>query len=102
MAFDLGLQTRARGMTPTIALLTDGRGNIALDGSANRVEAEVDALRLSRLICAAAIPALVLDIASRPQAALQRLAASLGAAYVPLPRADAHRLSGVLQSALGA
>ena len=102
MAFDLGLQTRARGMTPTIALLTDGRGNIALDGSANRVEAEADALRLSRLICAAAIPALVLDIASRPQAALQRLAASLGAAYVPLPRADAHRLSGVLQSALGA
>ncbi|OYU37765.1 MAG: magnesium chelatase ATPase subunit D [Pseudorhodobacter sp. PARRP1] len=102
MAFDLGLQTRARGMTPTIALLTDGRGNIALDGSANRVEAEADAQRLSRLICAAAIPALVLDIASRPQAALQRMAASLGAAYVPLPRADAHRLSGVLQAALGA
>lgn len=102
MAFDLGLQTRARGMTPTIALLTDGRGNIALDGSANRIEAEADAQRLSRLICAAAIPALVLDIASRPQAALQRMAASLGAAYVPLPRADAHRLSGVLQSALGA
>ena len=102
MAFDLGLQTRARGMTPTIALLTDGRGNIALDGRADRAEAEADALRLSRLICAAAIPALVLDIANRPQAALQRMAASLGAAYVPLPRADAHRLSGVLQSALGA
>lgn len=101
MAFDLGLQTRARGMTPTIALLTDGRGNIALDGSANRVEAEADALRLSRLICAAAIPALVLDIANRPQAALQRMAASLGAAYVPLPRADAHRMSGVLQAAMG-
>ncbi|GLS88823.1 magnesium-chelatase 60 kDa subunit [Cypionkella aquatica] len=102
MAFDLSLQTRARGMTPTIALLTDGRGNIALDGSANRIEAEADAQRLSRLICAAAIPALVLDIASRPQAALQRMAASLGAAYVPLPRADAQRLSGVLQAALGA
>ena len=102
MAFDLGLQTRARGMTPTIALLTDGRGNIALDGSANRIEAEADAQRMSRLICAAAIPALVLDIANRPQAALQRMAASLGAAYVPLPRADARRLSGVLQSALGA
>ncbi|MFC3181440.1 magnesium chelatase subunit D [Cypionkella sinensis] len=102
MAFDLGLQTRARGMTPTIALLTDGRGNIALDGSANRVEAEADAQRMARLICAAAIPALVLDIASRPQAALQRMAGSLGAAYVPLPRADAQRLSGVLQAALGA
>jgi len=102
MAFDLALQTRARGMTPTIALLTDGRGNIALDGSANRIDAEADAQRLARLICAAAIPALVLDIASRPQAALQRMAASLGAAYVPLPRADAHRWTAVLQSALGA
>lgn len=102
MAFDLGLQTRARGMTPTIALLTDGRGNVALDGSTNRVEAEADAQRLSQLICAAAISALVLDIANRPQAALQRMAVSLGAAYVPLPRADAHRLSGVLQAALGA
>ena len=102
MAFDLGLQTRARGMTPTIALLTDGRGNIALDGSANRVAAEADAERLARLIRAAAMPTLVLDIATRPQAALQRLAAGLGAAYVPLPRADAHRLSGALQAALGA
>lgn len=102
MAFDLALQTRARGMTPTIALLTDGRGNIALNGSANRIEAEADAQRMSRLICAAGIPALVLDIANRPQAALQRMAAILGAAYVPLPRADAHRLSGVLHAALGA
>jgi magnesium chelatase subunit D len=102
MALDLGLQTRARGMTPTIALLTDGRANIALDGSANRALAEADSLHLARMICGAGIPALVLDIANRPQPALQRLAQSLGAPYVPLPRADAQRLSGVLQSALGA
>ncbi|MGB8814059.1 MAG: magnesium chelatase subunit D [Paracoccaceae bacterium] len=100
MAFDLGLQTRARGMTPTIALLTDGRGNIALDGSTNRDTAEADALQLARAICAAAIPALVLDIANRPQPGLKRMAEILGAPYLPLPRADAHRLSAVLQSAL--
>lgn len=100
MAFDLGLQTRRRGMTPTIALLTDGRGNVALDGSANRAAAEIDALRVARTISAASIPSLVLDIANRPQPALQQLARSLGAGYVPLPRADAQRLTAVLQSAL--
>ncbi len=100
MAYELGVQTRTRGMTPTIALLTDGRGNIALDGSPNRAKAEDDAFRLARTICAAAIPAFVLDIANRPQPGLHRLAAHLGAPYLPLPRADAHRLSAVLQSAL--
>lgn len=101
MAFDLGLQTRARGMTPTIALLTDGRGNIALDGSANRERAEADTMRLARAIAAAGIPALVLDIANRPQPGLRLMAGHLNAPYLPLPRADAHRLSAVLQSALG-
>lgn len=100
MAYDLALQTRARGMTPTIALLTDGRGNIALDGSPNRPQAEADSLTLARAIRTAAIPALVLDIANRPQPNLHRLADGLGAPYIPLPRADAQRLSGVLQSAL--
>ena len=100
MAFDLGLQTRARGMTPTIALLTDGRGNVALDGSANRAKAEAEALQLARAIATAVIPAVVLDIANRPQAALRLLAQAAAARYLPLARADAHRLSGVLQSAL--
>lgn len=102
MAFDLGLQTRSRGMTPTIALLTDGRGNIALDGSPNRDLAEADAQRLARLIAATGIPALVLDIANRPQPALKSLSGSLDATYLPLPRADAHRLSAVLHAAMGA
>ncbi len=101
LAFDVSLKARARGMTPTIALLTDGRGNVALDGSTNRDVAEADSLRLARLISVAAIPALVLDIANRPQPALSRIAKALGAHYLPLPRADAYRLSAVLQSALG-
>jgi len=101
LAFDVSLKALARGMTPTIALLTDGRGNVALDGSTNRDVAEADSLRLARLISVAAIPALVLDIANRPQPALSRIAKALGAHYLPLPRADAYRLSAVLQSALG-
>lgn len=100
IAYDLGKQARARGMTPTIALLTDGRANIALDGTADRAMADADAQRLARAIMAAAIPTIVLDIANRPQPALHRLADSLGGTYLPLPRADASRLSAVLQTAL--
>jgi magnesium chelatase subunit D len=100
MAYELGLQTRARGMTPTIALLTDGRGNIALDGTADRAMSDADTAQLARAILAAAIPALVLDIANRPQPALHKLAGQLGAPYLALPRADSARLSAVLQTAL--
>jgi magnesium chelatase subunit D len=101
MAFELAGQTKARGMTPTVALLTDGRGNIALDGSANREMAEADSLKLARALRATGIPALVIDIATRPQPALNRLAEVLNAPYLPLPRADAQRLSAALQAALG-
>ncbi len=101
MAFELAGQTKARGMTPTVALLTDGRGNIALDGSANRELAEADSLKLARTLRASGIPGLVIDIANRPQAALRRLAEMMDAPYLALPRADAHRLSAALQVALG-
>ncbi len=94
------LQTRARGMTPTIALLTDGRGNIALDGSANRAQAEADSQRLALALRNSGVPTLVIDIATRPQAALRELATRLDAPYLPLPRADAHRLSAVLGAAM--
>lgn len=100
LALLTALQTRARCMTPTIALLTDGRGNIALDGSASRAEAEADSQRLALALRNAQVPTLVIDIATRPQPALRDLAARLDAPYLPLPRADAHRLSAVLGAAL--
>ncbi len=102
MGLDVALQARARGMTPTLALLTDGRGNIALDGSANRILADEDAQRLARVFAATGIPALVIDIATRPQPRLAGLARGMGATYLPLPRADAQRLTKVLQAGMGA
>ena len=100
MAYDLALKTRARGMTPTVALLTDGRGNIALDGSANRAQAEADSQTVARALRAAGLPGLVIDIAMRPQPALRQIATLLDATYLALPRADARRLSAALQQAL--
>ncbi len=99
-AMELAHQARARGMTPTLALLTDGRANIALDGTANRERAADDATRLARALRATGTPAVVIDTATRPQDALRALAAALDAPYIALPRADAHRLSSAVSAAL--
>ncbi len=99
LAFDLAAQARSRGMTPTVALLTDGRGNIALDGTADRAQAEADAQRLARAL--RGTPAVVIDTGNRPTPGLRLLAGLLDAPYLPLPRADAQRLSAVLSAALG-
>lgn len=102
----LGLETairaNAQGMTPTIALLTDGRGNIALDGRADRAAAAEDAAAMARAILAQGIASLVIDTAVRPQAALAKLSAELDAHYIALPRADARRLSAAVTDALDA
>jgi magnesium chelatase subunit D len=100
LAFATAKQAQARGLTPTIALLTDGRGNIALDGTANRSAAESDAVKQARAIAASGLSAVVIDMGNRPQPGLQLLAAQMAAPYIPLPRADAHRLSAVLTQAL--
>lgn len=98
---DAALAARGRGMTPTLALLTDGRANIALDGRADRAQAGLDATAMARALRGRGIPAVVLDTAARPQPALRELAAAMHATYMPLPRADAGRLSRALGTAIG-
>ncbi len=100
LALATARQARARGMTPTIAILTDGRGNIALDGTPNRARAEEEAATLARAIRAEGVPALVISTATRPQPGLALLALGMGAHYVDLPRATAGRLAEVLGTAL--
>lgn len=99
-AMTLAEQAKGRGMTPTLCLLTDGRANIALDGSASRTQAAEDATRIARAARATGLPALVIDMSKRPQPGLRALAETLAAPYVPLPRADAHGLSRVVSGAL--
>ena len=100
LAAELALQTRRRGMTPTLALLTDGRANIALDGQPNRTKAMEEAHQMARVLATSGTPALVIDTANRPQPDLRALADAMGAPYLPLPRADARRLSAALGVAL--
>jgi magnesium chelatase subunit D len=45
------------------------------------------------------VPALLVDTAPRPQPFATDLAAAMGARYLPLPMADAARLSGAVREA---
>lgn len=100
-ALMLAEQTRSKGMTPTIAVLTDGRANIALDGTPNRSRAMEDATNVARQIRVRETPSVVIDTGNRPSASLSDLAIDLGADYVALPRADAHEVSATIEAHLG-
>ena len=99
-ALELADQSRRRGLTPVIALLTDGRANVALDGSGNRVLAAEDALKLARALRAGGIDGIVIDTGNKPEQALKRLSETLGGTYLALPRADAKRLSAAMSAVL--
>lgn len=91
-------QIKRRGETPIIVLLTDGRGNIARDGTPGRVQASDDALAAARKVRFAGITCLLMDTSPQPQAAAQLIAQQMGATYVPLPYAGAHRVAQVVQA----
>lgn len=94
------LQAKRKGLTPTVIILTDGRANIALDGAADRKQAAADATKMAQVLRTQGIETLVIDTGNRPEAALKALAATLDAPYLALPRADAHRLSAAVSTAL--
>jgi magnesium chelatase subunit D len=88
-----------RGETPTAVFLTDGRANIALDGTPGRAKATEDATAAARRFCALGHDALWLDTAPQPQAAARELALAMGARYVALPYAAAADMSRVVRAA---
>lgn len=95
-ALDTALRARRQGMTPSLALLTDGRANIALSGHPDRAQAQADAEQIATAIRAAGIAAVTLDVANRPQPALAQLSGLMNSRYVPLPRADARAIAATL------
>ncbi|MEM9551468.1 MAG: VWA domain-containing protein, partial [Pseudomonadota bacterium] len=96
----LATQSRDKGLTPTIVVMTDGRANVALDGAPDRARAAEDSRRLAGHLRVKGIPGLMIDMSNRPQPSLRELAGVLDAPYVPLPRADARRVSNAVNAAL--
>lgn len=99
-ALSQALLAQQRGLTPTVVMLTDGRANIALDGQANRPQAADDATQMAQSMRIQGIDALVIDTGNRPEKALKSLAQTLGAPYLPMPRANAERLAASVSTAL--
>jgi magnesium chelatase subunit D len=99
-ALKMAHQARTHGMSPCIVLLTDGRANVALDGAANRTQATSDAEQIAQQIRASGAEAITLDLGNRPAKFLADLAAKMDGLYMPLPRADARRMSSAVSAAL--
>lgn len=88
-AAELAETQAARGRTPFVALLTDGKGNIDRQGQPGRAQAGEDALAAARRFAAAGTQGVVIDISARPQPEAAAIAAAMRARYLALPRADA-------------
>ncbi len=97
---ETALAASRKGLSPVLVLLTDGRSNVALDGSANRQQAAADAETLARQIAHHRIDSIVIDTGKRPEPALRTLALSLRGQYTSLPRADAQALAKTVSATL--
>lgn len=100
MASALAESLLRRGETPTLVLLTDGRANIARDGSPGRARATEEALAAARQARAAGIATLLLDTAPQPQPQARALGVALGATYLPMPHAGAAEVSRAVRATL--
>jgi magnesium chelatase subunit D len=92
------LLAQRAGSAPLVVFLTDGRANIARDGTPGRKQAGEDALSSARLFAQQRVSSLFVDTSLRPDKANQTLAQTLGAQYVPLPAANSDALRGLVRT----
>ncbi len=97
-AVDLADGVQRRGGSAVVVMLTDGRANVARDGTGGRAQATEDALVSARMLRAAEITALVIDVSPRPRPEAGELAQEMNAIYLPLPHADAQALSQAVKA----
>ena len=92
-------ETAARtGQTPLIAVLTDGKGNVAMDGSANRTVAMEEANQAARNLATLGLSSIVIDISPRPREEAAELAAALNGRYLPLSQAQSAAMVAAIES----
>ncbi len=80
------------GQRPSLIMLTDGRANVALDGSTAREQARDDSLRMARMIALRPVTSLVIDTSLRAGESAKDVAQAMNATCLALPYADAGAL----------
>lgn len=97
---EMALSARRRGSTPIIVVMTDGSGNIALDGTADRALAGRQTERIARQYREHGLTSICIDIARRPRDSVTNLAGLLGAELHLLRQANAARMSQIVRTTM--
>lgn len=97
-AGDLARAIRRQGGTPYLVVLSDGRANVARDGTGGRETAAAQAQESARRLRGDRIGALFIDTGARPAQAARDLADGMGAGYLALPQADAARIDRAVRA----
>jgi magnesium chelatase subunit D len=99
-ARDITQSLQRQGCTPVLVFLTDGKGNIARDGSPGRALAIEQSLSAAQGLAQFKARSLLIDTSREPQTQAQVLAQAMGAQYLPLPYADAAMMSRAVMASL--
>lgn len=84
------------GEFPVCVLMSDARGNVALDGSTSRPPARADAEQQAKRLASLGVRIVFVDTSPRPRAPAQELASLMHARYLPLPRSGIAALPDVV------
>jgi magnesium chelatase subunit D len=100
-AAELAHLERARGRTPFLVFMSDGRGNISLQGEPDRALCAEQVRAIARRHIYGMVPSLYFDISRRPDSRSKALSDDLGAQYEFLPVANAGRVSELVRERIG-
>ena len=99
-AFNMADAARSRSIKPIIILLSDGRGNMTLDGVGDRVKAIEDTTYIASLIKRNAINNIFIDTSRRKTPMADELARELNGHYFQLPMANSNSISKAVQQSI--
>jgi magnesium chelatase subunit D len=99
-SFEVASASMRKGLTPALVFLTDGRANIAKDGSPGRPRAMEDAQQSARAASYYSFKSLWIDTSPQARDEGKAMAALLGSMYLPLPNAGANEVSQAIMQGL--
>ena len=99
-SFEIASASMRKGLTPALVFLTDGRANIAKDGSPGRPKAMADAQQSARFASLHSFKSLWIDTSPQARDEGKAMAALLGSMYLPLPNAGANEVSQAIMQGL--